>query len=131
MPAWFSNVADGIGILAALFAFLGWVQTRRLRADLEKEKLRQLRKIRVELANGGRKIPVPVEFKRSEFTRAEIQGRLGVIPMKKKGARYSIEFLNTPEFLRRIEEISNDEGDSVLTIPCNDVEIEQFDIKIK
>ena len=128
MPTWFGKVADVVSILTGLFAFLGWLQTRRLRADLEQEKQRQSRKIRVELTNGARSISVPVEFRRSEFSRMEIQGRLGVIPMKKKGDRYSIEFLNTPEFLRRIEEIANSDGDSILTIPITDKELAQFDI---
>lgn len=128
MPEWISWFADALGILGAFFAFKAWMQSRTISTDLQKEKLRQARKIRVELTNGGRSIAVPVEFKRSEFARAEIQGRLGVIPMKKKGDRYSIEFLNTPEFLRRIEEISNSDGDSLLTIPITDKELAQFDI---
>ena len=133
MPQEISWIADIIGILggvvAAIFSILNWRQARRLRAEVEMERQRQARRIRVELTNGGRRMPVPVEFKRSEFTRAEIQGRLGVIPMKKKGVRYSIEFLNTPEFLRRIEEIESGIGDSVLTIPITDEELAQFNLR--
>lgn len=130
MPEWLtlSNVADVIGVAGGFFALMAWMQTHRLRRELEKERQRQSRKIRVELTNGARSISVPVEFRRSEFTRSEIQGRLGVIPMKKKGTRYSLDFLNTPEFLRRIEEIGNDQGDSVLIIPVTNEELTQFDI---
>lgn len=63
--------------------------------------------------------------RRADFVRSEILGYLGMIPMKVKGQRYALDYLNAPEFSRRINET---DGDSVLTIPCREDEIAQFDI---
>lgn len=48
--------------------------------------------------------------------------------MKKKGQRFTIEYTNTPEFLKRINEIVEGNEDTTLTIPCTKEEFEQFDL---
>ncbi len=69
-----------------------------------------------------------MELRRAELTRAEILGRLGMIPMKTKGSRFSLSYLNKPEFLAQINQIMDGSGDAVLTIPCTQEEFEQFDL---
>jgi hypothetical protein len=72
---------------------------------------------------------LPIELRRAELTRAEILGRIGMIPMKEKGKRFSLEYLNTSKFLRRINEIIEGHGDSDLVIPCTEEELNQFDYR--
>ena len=51
-----------------------------------------------------------------------------MIPMKEKGKRFSLNYLGEKEFLQRLNEIREGDGDSILVIPCNQEEFEQFDV---
>lgn len=121
-------VADLIGIAGAVFALFAWLQARRLRETIEREKQRQNRKVTVVLQSGGRSVELPVEMRRAELSRAEILGRIGMIPMHEKGARFSLSTLNTPEFWRQISQVLESDQDALLTIPCTDAELRQFDL---
>ncbi|KAA0224696.1 hypothetical protein EDS67_22780 [candidate division KSB1 bacterium] len=124
----FNAIGSFVSILAALFSLLAWLKARRVQKDLQNEKARQSKKITVTLQYGGQKIELPVELRRAELTRAEILGRLGMIPMKKTGARFSLSYLNKLEFQKQLNQIMDGNGDAVLTIPCTQEEFEQFDL---
>lgn len=128
---WISLIADIVGILGAVFALFAWQQARQLREYLKQEQTRQNQMAQVELRYGDKTYPLPVlQLRRSELTRAEILGRIGMIPMKKKGQRFEIRYTNTAEFLKQINQILDGKGDGVLTIPCTEEEINQFDLRI-
>ncbi len=101
MPSsWVSIVADIIGILGGVFAFLAWLQTTRLRKDAEDERQRQNARIKVILSYGAKKYELPVDIRRAELTRSELLGRLGMIPIKKdeegnEQKRFLISHLST------------------------------------
>ncbi|WP_334986689.1 hypothetical protein [Nostoc sp.] len=100
-----------------------------LHQEFEQDQKRQEQKIAVILQSGARqRLELPVELRRAELTRAEILGRIGMIPMKVKGQRFSLEYLNTPDFLRQINHILASDGNSILTIPCDESEYAQFDL---
>ena len=122
-------VASILGIITAIFSFLGWMQSRRIHQELKRETERLSQVVAVKLVYGGNEIKLPVELPRGELTRAELQGRLGLIPMKVKGSRYSLSYLSKPEFLREFDRIKKEDGVSVLIIPCEKDEFEQFDVK--
>jgi hypothetical protein len=128
---WISITADILAwvtaIISAVFAIRAWQQATAIRQTMEQEKQRQNKKIQIILQYGGKEYKLPVTLRRADLTRSEILGYLGMIPMKKKGERYSLAYLNYPEFARRINEISDTDGDSVLTISCTQDEIAQFD----
>ena len=126
-----SVVADLIGIIGAIFALLAWLKVRELQKQQEQENQRQNQKMQVVLQHGSDKIELPVELRRAEFARSEILGRLGMIPLKKKEetGRFSLKYLNTPEFFKQINQIIAGQGEGVLTIPCDAEEFEQFDLK--
>jgi hypothetical protein len=125
---WFNTFGSFVSILAAFFSLMAWLKARRVQKDLQVEKARQSKSITVTLQHGGRKIELPMELRRDEFARAEILGRLGMIPMKEKGKRFSLAFLNTPEFLKQVNQIRHGHDDGVLTISCTQEEFEQFDL---
>ncbi len=126
---WIGLTADIIGILGAVFALFAWRQARQLREDLKQEQTRQNQVVQVELRQGDRTYALPVlQLRRGELTRAEILGRIGMVPMKKKGQRFEIRYTNTAEFLKQINQILDGKVDSILTIPCTDNEFEQFDL---
>jgi hypothetical protein len=123
-----SSIADIVGVLGVVFSLLAWLQSRKTNQTLEQERQRQNKRITVRLRNGQDSIELPTELRRAELTRAEILGRIGMIPMKEKGSRYSLGYLSEPEFLRRVNEIASAEHESVLEISCTDEELDQFDL---
>lgn len=117
-----------VGVIGTFFALMAWHKSREVEKILEKEKVRLNEKVKVILTNGKEKLELP-EFRRQEFTRNEIQGRLGTIPMKNKGERYSIEYTNKPEYyeqIYRIIEGSSETGATFFEIKCTDEELAQF-----
>ncbi len=129
---WLGYAADIIGILGAVFALLAWLKARELQKELQNEKERQLKEIQVVLTDGKNKIELPVKLRRVEFTRSEILGRIGMIPTKKKKGkeqeRFSLSYLGKAGFLQQIEQIKEGPGNGVLTIPCDEEELQQFNL---
>ena len=77
------------------------------------------------LSGEGRELALPLELTRGEVSRAEILGRLGMLPMATPGARFALRHLSRPEFLRDLRKVAEGEH-SVLVIPCSPEEFEQF-----
>jgi len=121
-------VANVLGILGAIFAFGAWMKTRWIQSEMQFEKERQNKKITIHLQHGGETYKLPVQLRRAELTRSEVMGHLGMIPMVNKGERFALDFVNTQEFWRHINEIAEGDGDSVLLISCSKQEFEQFDL---
>jgi hypothetical protein len=81
------------------------------------------------LQNGFKQpLKLPFELRRAEFSRSEILGRIGMLPLKQKGSRFLLEYLATPNFLQQIDQILTSDDNSVLIIPCNKDEYTQFDL---
>jgi hypothetical protein len=125
---WLGYVADVVGLAGAVFALLAWLKARQLRQDQEKEKERQNKKIKVFLQSTTHRIELPFEMRRAEFTRAEVLGRIGMIPTKNPKERFRIEYLNTRDFLLKVNAIMDGAGDATLEIKCTDEELGQFDL---
>lgn len=123
---WLGFIADVVGISAALFA--GW-QAYKIRQERKQEKERRDKRVKVTLKSTTHKIDLPFELRRGETTRAEILGRIGMIPMKDKSKRFELQHLNTREFLKNVNEIMDGNDDTELVIPCTDGEIEQFNLE--
>jgi hypothetical protein len=121
-------VADAIGILGAGFALYAAIQAHQIREAQEREQQRQNKKVTVLLQYGSESHALPVELRRADLTRSEVLGRIGMIPMKQKGQRFSLSYLNEPAFLQQINQIAEGKGDAVLTIPCTIEEFDQFDL---
>lgn len=128
---WVSLIADAIGILGAVFALFAWWQARQIREDQLKERIRQNQLVQIKLQHGNQSYDLPVlQLRRGELTRAEVLGRIGMIPMKgrEKGKRFEIRYVNTAEFLQQINQILDGNKDGMLTIPCTEQEFAQFDL---
>ena len=113
-------------ILAFVWAVLAWKQSKKVAKKMEFEKNRLNKKIKVTLQHGGDKRELPIKLRRTDVTRAEVLGRLGMVPMKENGKRFSLSYLNTSEFLDAIVKITENDGDDHLLIPCNEGEFYQF-----
>jgi hypothetical protein len=99
-----------------------------LRADAERQQRRRDQQVKVLLQNGVRTVELPVALSLAEFSRAEVLGRIGMI---QPGGRFKLAYINTPQFLQQIVQILNCDdtrSELLLTIPCDEAEIEQFAI---
>jgi hypothetical protein len=129
---WLSFASNVIGVLGGVFAFFAWIQASRLRKDAQRELLRQNAQVKIILEHGDNRYELPVPIRRAELSRAELLGRLGMIPVRKKVTndeeqkRFSIEHLNSAEFFVRLDEIILSSGNETLVIPCTTDEFEQF-----
>jgi hypothetical protein len=83
--------------------------------------------VKLILVDGSYEVSLPLRMLRKDVSRAEMLGRMGMIPMKEKGKRFSIRSLFTQEFMDNIMEVQLGKSDTVI-IPCTREEIEQFDI---
>ena len=85
----------------------------------EQQRLNEQIEIALTEEGGQRKIIFPATIRRSQFTRAEVQGRLSV-----NNERYNLPYLNTKECLERIDHIYTHSGEDSrrLTIPCSEAE---------
>jgi len=87
------------------------------------------RKVSVVLQSNGKKLELPIELRLADLNRAEILGRIGMLPMRDKGRRYSMRYFSTAKFLNQINRIRERNEDSTLVIPCTSDEINQFVIE--
>lgn len=83
-------------------------------------------------ADGGDYIELPGKIQRGEFTRAELQGRLGMLPMKDpKQHRYKLPYTNQPEYIDQVYKVANGWRGRVFTIECTNRELDQFNVTKK
>ncbi|GAB4194612.1 MAG: hypothetical protein OHK0022_10820 [Roseiflexaceae bacterium] len=122
------TIADVIGIVGAVFAGLAWLASRRTETWLHREQERLAAPVFVCLVSGSDRKVLPLELTRAELSRAELLGRIGMVPMKTPGARFSLASLSTPVFLRQLREAQQGNGSVTIELPCTQAEIEQFDL---
>ena len=128
----FYLIANIIGIVGAFFSTLAWIYSWQVNRKIKREQRRQNKKIKVSLACDPKSFDLPGEIRGAEFSRAELLGCLGMLPMKEKEKRqrFLIEFLSTPRFHQLINEISESNEDRNFIIPCNEIEYNQFDLDL-
>ncbi len=106
---------------------------------IEKPKARQAAaKIYIVLKENGssQEVMFPVPLRRSEFSRQEVLGIIGMIPRKEasddskvgKQDRYKIKYMSDPEFLLDVNRIAAGEGNETIRIRCTEAEMQQLDI---
>jgi hypothetical protein len=116
-------VSDFFGAFGGIFAVLIWIKLRKL------DRLDEEVKVFLSFVSdeGERKIELPLQMRRRDLTRAEFLGRIGMLPMRQKGSRFSLRFLSSPEFIQGINKVA-DRKSNTLLIPASQEEIEQFDL---
>ena len=120
------TIADVIGVVGAIFATLAWLNTRRAAARLRREEERLSAPVFVCLVSGNDRKILPLELTRAELSRAELLGRIGMVPVKPARERFTLSSLATPVFLRKLREAQQGTGSVTIEIPCTQNEIEQF-----
>ncbi|HYC34501.1 MAG TPA: hypothetical protein VEC13_02100 [Candidatus Paceibacterota bacterium] len=116
------GLADVCGAVGGVAAIALWVAARRTR-----QLAQELVKISLRIEGEGREIALPLEIIRRDVSRAELLGRIGMLPMRKPGARFALRELGTPAVMRAINAVSRAETNA-LVIPATREEVEQFDL---
>jgi hypothetical protein len=126
----FSTIADIIGVAGALFAAIAGWQAYKVRQERKQEQERQDKKVKVILKGPTHHIVLPFDLRRGETTRAEILGRIGMIPMQEafKRQRFEIQYTNTESFLLEMYRIIDGKDDAEFIITCKPEELDQFDL---
>lgn len=125
---WGTLVGLLVGIIGMYFSWNAWNESRQTKKLVENEKKRLNEKVGIILTDQKREFQLP-KLRRQDITRSEVQGRIAV-GLKNKAERYSLEYLNTPEFFRQIDLISegsNETGATSFKIICKPDEFAQFD----
>ncbi|MES2023473.1 MAG: hypothetical protein V4439_02205 [Patescibacteria group bacterium] len=112
-----SDMAGAIGgIVSAIGIFTLLAQKRREEQNIS---------VFFRVIEEDRNILLPFELVRRDISRAEILGRMGMLPIQEKSGRFSIRGLLSSEFLKNLNEIREGKT-SVLHISITQKELEQF-----
>lgn len=114
----FANVA---GAVSGVAAFLGVLRLLRVQARLD-DRVSVVLKLEAE-----ERVVLPLEMLRRDVSRAELLGRIGMLPMRQKGARFSIRAMSTPAFMQTVNAVVEGTTDT-LVIPVTRQELEQFEL---
>lgn len=116
----FTNI---VSLLSLAVSFSIWCGLR-YRERFEK----QLINIHIKVKN-GEVYPLHGRIRRKNLTRSEVQGLLGILPMKAKQERYKLASLSQADFFRRLEEVQEDRTKNTLVVECSVEELKQFDLE--
>ncbi len=136
--SFFANIVAVIGIpISAYQIITGRKELKNNRKKRDKEERRKNQEIKVFLKEKDslRKICLPNVIRRGELTRAEVLGRLGMIPIlkpkeatRKDQPRFEIRQLVTKESISSIDALYVASEETELFINCIAGEMDQFDI---
>lgn len=129
MLSWtsFWDILDKLGIVAGVFSLLVSLSIRAYLWRKEKQD-NALIDIRLYCPEPEITITLQGQIRRKNLTRAEVQGLLGILPMREKGKRYELQALNQKAFFDALEEAQVNGAIQELVITCSEQELEQFDL---
>ena len=111
-----------VGLLTGLITLMIWWHL------LRKEKRdNDLIAISLTIPAQGFKATLPGKIRRKNLTRAELQGMLGMLPMKEAGKRYQLDALNDSAFFDGLEQAQIDRDIHDVEIVCDADDLLQFD----
>lgn len=120
------DVLDKIGIAAGIVALMVSISIR-IYLWRKEQRDNDLIDIRLQCLEPEVLITLQGQIRRKNLTRAEVQGLLGILPMKEKGKRYDLPYLNQKAFFDALEEAQVSGDVHELVIRCTAPELEQFD----
>jgi hypothetical protein len=122
------DVLDKIGIAAGIVALMVSISIR-IYLWRKEQRDNDLIDIRLQCLEPEVLITLQGQIRRKNLTRAEVQGLLGILPMKEKGKRYDLPYLNQKAFFDALEEAQVSGDVRELSIKCSPNELKQFDLR--
>lgn len=123
----FWDILDKIGIFAAVASIFVSLSIKAYLWRKEQQD-NALIDIRLHCPEPETNITLQGQIRRKNLTRAEVQGLLGILPMKDKGKRYTLPALNQRAFFEALEQAQVDSKVSELVIECTAEDLAQFDL---
>lgn len=122
---WFANLTEIVGFIVLVLTLIN-TYLLRTQQQLDDKKITLLLEVEKQ---PSKSYQLPGFVRRSEFTRAEIMGRLGMIRLKDEAQRfYTLAYVQkNPKFLQNIQEIYDRKKEATMTIYCTESEYNQFD----
>ena len=119
---WIETFNNWFGFIGALFSGLVWFK-------MKLKEVRDLEEVQVSLVLEGsnKEVTLPLNILRKDVSRAEILGRLGMVPMKEKGKRFSIRNLFTSDFIKQVNKVARGESNKIV-LKVTEEEFNQFDL---
>ncbi len=129
----FGFFADVLSVVGSVFAFFAWLQAKINSKQITKEKERMNSRIRVILKENvsQRQIVLPVHLRRLELTRAELLGRIGMIPRKNKSEFFVLSYLNSSSFFQELNRIQASDQEEDLVIPATVRKLTSLTYRVK
>jgi hypothetical protein len=125
------TILDFLNNASSLAGLAGSVASVAVWAKLKLDEKKALEEVKVLLklagTDGGIEVNLPLNIIRKDVSRAEILGRMGMIPMKEKGKRFALKGLFSPDFIKQVNAVARGESNQII-IPATKAELEQFDI---
>lgn len=118
----FDRLGIAVGVFTGVITVCLWVYL-----IMRERKDNHLIAISLFVPSSGFKATLPGKIRRKDLTRAELQGMLGMLPMKVARDRYVLSALNTAEFFKELEQAQVSSNVKEVKITCDAVELEQFD----
>ena len=113
-----------IGLVTAFVSIMIWFHLR-----YKEKKDNELIAIVLTVPAIGKEVTLPGKIRRKNLTRAELQGMLGILPMRESGKRYELDALNNSDFFARLQKAQVDRAVKKVEIICQPRDLEQFDQK--
>lgn len=121
------GLADALtGLATLVVAALGWLSARRSQREAEANETKARRPVRFVLVAGETRRELPLHLRARECARAEVLGRLGMLPVAENGKRFSLVAISRGDFLEDLNEVQDGFKDEVI-IQGTEAEIAQFD----
>jgi hypothetical protein len=111
-----------IGLITGLVSVAIWIHLLR-----KESRYNELISISLAAPELAFKATLPGKIRRKNLTRAELQGMLGMLPMRVSGQRYQLDALNDGAFFDDLERAQIDRDIKEIEIVCQPQELEQFD----
>lgn len=130
--SWLANLFEILGfailIITVISTLITLFNTRILRTEQREANKRITLVLEVKDNDSSASYTLPGAIRRKDFSRAEIMGRLGMIPLEDESKRFfTLGYVQkNPKFLKDIEEIYDLKEDAIMTIPCTQAEYDQF-----
>ena len=116
------DLANVAGVTGAIVSAIGVVR-------LQMDKWKMSDKVSVHLCideEGTPQVRLPIYMRRRDVSRAEILGRLGMLPMATPGKRFTFKYLSTPEFDEAVNAVAEGKRNLILLHSTRE-EADQFD----
>jgi len=114
----FANLAGALGALVSTTLFVKIYLDRRAQSAPIAVFL---------ISEEDDEVELPLHLTRRDVSRAEVLGRLGMLPMKQKGGRFALKALSQGQFLQDLNKVAAGQSDR-LVLPATREEIDQFDL---